>query len=613
MALPLLNELQERLHACAIAGLNVIGEDFRLARALEQLAQAQASSPVLARIYQTAAPLADPACADKASVLLDAITLVDAVVLTQAGCGVQGELEPMAAGCPGIDSGARYSELSALYTALTTRGSGRYEILRTALDENRPALRDFRLMEALAGALADSYTDIADLAARVLSDMPQAVPLLKRGLDPASKKKDMVRRIDIIQAAAGARENALYLRLAEEGSTVIQEAAVRALRHDPANIPLLIEYVGKAKGGVRSAALEALSQMRGGQVDAFWLDRLTAAGVSADTLKLVYGTDSDLVSDAVADLLVRLADEADAADSQPCPQEREAYVHNLLRAIVHKTSPKLFAALEQLGASPAMRGGYISDESMDRIIRGMFSISGIPNLPPARFTPLMAVNFRLIQTMLDNPAAVGPVQALYSRCGEPYRIAGFAAALLTDTEAAYDGFEPFFGDPGQSEPLLWVMRTLYYNSKTGRTGMAVEISRRTFTDSLGIRWLRMILKYGHWRQALGQPLAGRGRMSPSWFSRIVNPHDAESCALLRPYLLGRVGKSGVGFETLYDLRHCGQQDFSGLIPKTLKSLGAAESRRIGRYIVASLYDEFPMPEQTKQAELTRLQEEWARR
>lgn len=613
MALPLLNELQERLHACAIAGLNVIGEDFRLARALEQLAQAQASSPVLARIYQTAAPLADPACADKASVLLDAITLVDAVVLTQAGCGVQGELEPMAAGCPGIDSGARYSELSALYTALTTRGSGRYEILRTALDENRPALRDFRLMEALAGALGDSYSEIADLAARILSTMPQAVPLLKRGLDPASKKKDMVRRIDIIQAAARARENALYLRLAEEGSTVIQEAAVRALRHDPANIPLLIEYVGKAKGGVRSAALEALSQMRGGQVDAFWLDRLTAAGVSADTLKLVYGTDSDLVSDAVADLLVRLADEADAADSQPCPQEREAYVHNLLRAIVHKTSPKLFAALEQLGASPAMRGGYISDESMDRIIRGMFSISGIPNLPPARFTPLMAVNFRLIQTMLDNPAAVGPVQALYSRCGEPYRIAGFAAALLTDTEAAYDGFEPFFGDPGQSEPLLWVMRTLYYNSKTGRTGMAVEISRRTFTDSLGIRWLRMILKYDHWRQTLGQPLAGRGRMSPSWFSRIVNPHDAESCALLRPYLLGRVGKSGVGFETLYDLRHCGQQDFSGLIPKTLKSLGAAESRRIGRYIAASLYDEFPMPEQTKQAELTRLQEEWARR
>lgn len=613
MALPLLNELQERLHACAIAGLNVIGEDFRLARALDQLAQAQASSPVLARIYQTAAPLADPACADKASVLLDAITLVDAVVLTQAGCGVQGELEPMAAGCPGIDSGARYSELSALYTALTTRGSGRYEILRTALDENRPALRDFRLMEALAGALGDSYSEIADLAARILSTMPQAVPLLKRGLDPASKKKDMVRRIDIIQAAARARENALYLRLAEEGSTVIQEAAVRALRHDPANIPLLIEYVGKAKGGVRSAALEALSQMRGGQVDAFWLDRLTAAGVSADTLKLVYGTDSDLVSDAVADLLVRLADEADAADSQPCPQEREAYVHNLLRAIVHKTSPKLFAALEQLGASPAMRGGYISDESMDRIIRGMFSISGIPNLPPARFTPLMAVNFRLIQTMLDNPAAVGPVQALYSRCGEPYRIAGFAAALLTDAGAAYDAFEPFFGDPGQSEPLLWVMRTLYYNSKTGRTGIAVESIRRVFTDSLGIRWLRMILKYGHWRQALGQPLTDHGYTAPSWFSRIVNPHDAESCALLRPYLLGRVGKSGVGFETLYDLRHCGQQDFSGLIPKTLKSLGAAESRRIGRYIAASLYDEFPMPEQTKQAELTRLQEEWARR
>lgn len=102
-------------------------------------------------------------------------------------------------------------------------------------------------MEALAGALGDSYSEIADLAARILSTMPQAVPLLKRGLDPASKKKDMVRRIDIIQAAAGARENALYLRLAEEGSTVIQEAAVRALRHDPANIPLRLNTLAKPR------------------------------------------------------------------------------------------------------------------------------------------------------------------------------------------------------------------------------------------------------------------------------------------------------------------------------------------------------------------------------
>ena len=123
----------------------------------------------------------------------------------------------------------------------------------------------------------------------------------------------------------------------------------------------------------------------------------------------------------------------------------------------------------------------------------------------------------------------------------------------------------------------------------------------------------MILKYGHWSQALGQPYSGRSNMVPSWFSRIVNPHDAESCALLRSYLLDRVGKSGAGFETLYDLRHCGQQDFSGLIPRTLKALSDAERRRVRRYTAAAQYDEFPMPEQTKQAELTRLQAEWARR
>ena len=64
MALPLLNELQERLHACAIAGLNVIGEDFRLARALEQLAQAQAFPPALTRrpCCSTRSRLSTPSC-----------------------------------------------------------------------------------------------------------------------------------------------------------------------------------------------------------------------------------------------------------------------------------------------------------------------------------------------------------------------------------------------------------------------------------------------------------------------------------------------------------------------------------------------------------------------
>ena len=52
MGIAILNELQDRLHMLAIAGTNLLSEDFRLKKTAEQFHAIALSSPVLSKIDQ---------------------------------------------------------------------------------------------------------------------------------------------------------------------------------------------------------------------------------------------------------------------------------------------------------------------------------------------------------------------------------------------------------------------------------------------------------------------------------------------------------------------------------------------------------------------------------
>lgn len=70
-----------------IAGANLIMEDFRLRRAVEDIKPYAKAAPVFAKLVELTGQLLEPDRQDREELLLDAITLLDALLCTQALTG----------------------------------------------------------------------------------------------------------------------------------------------------------------------------------------------------------------------------------------------------------------------------------------------------------------------------------------------------------------------------------------------------------------------------------------------------------------------------------------------------------------------------------------------
>lgn len=252
-------ELKTRLRAAAIAGTNLISEDFRLKKAAENFSALSSASPVFAKINEMTGKLLSESSPEN---LLDTITLVDAVITTLGTVGIPGEPEPLdVRGNSAAVVNAPYSQLSALIEALTTPGSGNYNTVATAQTEHPELFNDYRVKPALIKGLGASYSELADLVAKILIEIgEEIVPLVKQGFNPKGKK-EMVRRVNVIEAVCGAKENSFYLEQLESAEKDVRKALVYALRHDEANIEKLTELAKTEKGKVKTAALAALANL----------------------------------------------------------------------------------------------------------------------------------------------------------------------------------------------------------------------------------------------------------------------------------------------------------------------------------------------------------------
>ena len=83
-------DVKERLEYAAVAGAALLGEDFRLQRAAEELKPLAGASPVVAKIDAGLAKLLSAPPEVRPGLLLDVLALVDAVAYTQAGTGAEG-------------------------------------------------------------------------------------------------------------------------------------------------------------------------------------------------------------------------------------------------------------------------------------------------------------------------------------------------------------------------------------------------------------------------------------------------------------------------------------------------------------------------------------------
>ncbi len=351
MNLQPLYDVKERLEQAAIAGTGLLGEDFRLTRAAEALKPLAGASPVFGKIDAGLDKLLAAPAEARSGLLLDLLALVDAVVYTQAKTGAEGELTPLPAGS-GQYQELSYGQLQPLLAALTTTGGGRMETIQSAWENHPEIFSDFRVLPALVAGLGDSYGEIADQNGKILRQSgPAAVPLLKEGFDPAGKK-EMARRVQVMEEIAGASENAWYLEQPPLAKKPVRQALILALRHDPANVQTLIGLCQTEKKECQEAARFALARMETEESRTYWetLAQKDMYGAVA-AMRL---SPARTATDLTARWFLQMMEQVKKDPVMPLNEEIFGLLGRLRTAIECKTGPKVceaFRAAAGLGTA----------------------------------------------------------------------------------------------------------------------------------------------------------------------------------------------------------------------------------------------------------------------
>lgn len=296
-------ELRTQLRTAAIAGTSLLSENFRLKKAAENFSAIASASPVFAKISEQLDILLKE---NTPQALLNTITLVDSVITVLASVGTAAEITPAeSAGIPAVIINAPYSRLSALISALTASGSGNFRTVKDAWETDKEIFRDYRVMPALISALGASYGELADLASDILIEVggESIIPALKKDFDPKGKK-DMARRVWVIEKTAGAKENNFYIDQLDDAEKDVKEALILALSHDESNTEILTELVKTEKAKNKKAALYVLTTFDNEKA----VQCLTEYSKKkpAEVLEAMQHASSKWTSDLTADIIKRV-------------------------------------------------------------------------------------------------------------------------------------------------------------------------------------------------------------------------------------------------------------------------------------------------------------------
>ena len=267
-----LYELKNRLENVAVVGINLVKDDFRLKRAVEQVKEYSTAAKVFKQIYDMGNSLISTDDEDKCDLFLDLLALLDAVLCTQATTYLGEKPQEIKTIAKNKDyyKELHYSELSPLLYALTETGSGRYEIIENIIENNSKLLNDFRVKNYMIHGLSDKYSEISYIITEELKKQgKEVIPLLKDGFDPQGKR-DMVLRFDIISTLCKEEENDFYKYCIENGSKEIKEIAIEALKYSQDNIDYILDLTKTEKGRLKNKAFEALSYMNDGRAEKEW-------------------------------------------------------------------------------------------------------------------------------------------------------------------------------------------------------------------------------------------------------------------------------------------------------------------------------------------------------
>ena len=276
--------LRQRLHAAALAGAASCPGDARLAQACEALAPLEAAAPVFRKLGDLVRRLRGPEGEGRAAVLLEALTLADALACTQAAVAVPGEAEPVVpAGQGGAMADVPYSVLASFRKDLLSSRKSSPERL-WAFPELRPEFfHEYRLSGFLRQGLAAQGGYAKDIVEWLAARGEDILPLLEDGFDPDGGK-EMAWRVKVLERARSAAANDFYCaQLDRGGSAAVRREQIYALQHDKSNTARLLE--------LPSAAIVALQLVGGGAGSMIRISGVVAAcatvGLSGKEGKLI--------------------------------------------------------------------------------------------------------------------------------------------------------------------------------------------------------------------------------------------------------------------------------------------------------------------------------------
>ena len=298
-----LYELKNRLENVAVVGINLVKDDFRLKRAVEQVKEYSNAAKVFKQIYDMGNSLISTDDEDKCDLFLDLLALLDAVLCTQATTysGEKPQEIKTIAKTKDFYKELHYSELSPLIYAFTENGGGRLNIITDSFKSSPEIMKDFRVKTYMIHGLSDKYSEIADRMAEELKKQgKEVIPLLKDGFDPQGKR-EMISRLEIIASICKEEENDFYKYCIENGSKEIKEIAIGFLMYDQNNVDYLLDLTKTEKGKLKNKAFEALSYMSDGRAAEEWGKFLKKKPL--DNIEYLRGTEQQWVINYLNDFI----------------------------------------------------------------------------------------------------------------------------------------------------------------------------------------------------------------------------------------------------------------------------------------------------------------------
>ena len=267
-----LYELKNRLENVAVVGINLVKDDFRLKRAVEQVKEYSTAAKVFKQIYDMGSSLISTNDEDKCDLFLDLLALLDAVLCTQATTYSGDKPQEINTIAKNKDyyKELHYSELSPLIYAFTETGGGRLNIIIDSFKTNPEIMKDFRVKTYMIHGLSDKYSEISDRMVEELKKQgKEVIPLLKDGFDPRGKR-EMISRLEIIASLCKEEENDFYKYCIENGSKEMKENAISELKYCQDNIDYILDLIKTEKGTVKNKAYVSLLWMNDSRAEKEW-------------------------------------------------------------------------------------------------------------------------------------------------------------------------------------------------------------------------------------------------------------------------------------------------------------------------------------------------------